>query len=167
MKTNIFTDISPPMSYLPKFWLLSYRPKRCWPIKLQDSLKCNISRKKWMMNFFMACRWTSKFSTRWYYHFECGWPGMPKVPKISLHVFTISPEKRREWGWIFTCRQTQKFSTSWLYHFGCAKPGMPKLPKITSLQYLCNISRKTWKMKMICCQQINIKVSSTWYYCFR
>ena len=27
----------------------SYGPKYCQPIKLQDSLKCNISRKKWMI----------------------------------------------------------------------------------------------------------------------
>ena len=49
MKTNIFIDISPPIPYLVKFWVSSYGPKCCQPIKLQDSLKCNISRKKWMM----------------------------------------------------------------------------------------------------------------------
>ena len=31
------------------FWVSSYGPKCCQPIKLPDSLKCNISRKKWMM----------------------------------------------------------------------------------------------------------------------
>ena len=34
---------------------------------------------------------------------------------------------------------------------------MPKLPKITSLQYLYNISRKTWRIKLIFCLQLNIK----------
>ena len=29
-----------------KFWFSSYGPKCCQPIKLQDSLKCNISKKK-------------------------------------------------------------------------------------------------------------------------
>ena len=38
MKTNIVIDISPPMLYLAKFWFSVYRPKCCWPIKLQDSL---------------------------------------------------------------------------------------------------------------------------------
>ena len=42
---------------------------------------------------FLACRYTSKSSTSWYYHFGCVQPGMPKVPKISLNVFSISPEK--------------------------------------------------------------------------
>ena len=51
MKTNIVIDISPLIPYLAKFWVLSYGPKWCQPIKLQDSLKYNISRKKWMMKF--------------------------------------------------------------------------------------------------------------------
>ena len=55
METNIVVDILPPIPYLAKFWFLvkfwflSYGPKWCQPIKLQDSLKCNISRKKWIM----------------------------------------------------------------------------------------------------------------------
>ena len=51
MDSNIVVDISPPIPYLAKFWFSSYGPKCCQPIKLQDSLKCNISRKKWMMKF--------------------------------------------------------------------------------------------------------------------
>ena len=46
MKTDIVIDISPPIPYLAQFWFLSYGPKWCQPIKLQDYLKCNISRKK-------------------------------------------------------------------------------------------------------------------------
>ena len=46
MKTNIVIDISPPIPYLAKLWFLSYGPKYCRPVKLQDSLKYNISRKK-------------------------------------------------------------------------------------------------------------------------
>ena len=54
MENNIFVDISPPISYLAKSWSCSYGPKRCQQIKLQDSLKCNISRKKWIMKFVFA-----------------------------------------------------------------------------------------------------------------
>ena len=60
METNIVVDILPPIPYLAKFWFLvkfwflSYGPKWCQPIKLQDSLKCNISRKKWMMKFIFG-----------------------------------------------------------------------------------------------------------------
>ena len=52
MKTNIAVDISPP--YLAKFWVLSYGPKCCQPINLQDSLNCNILRKKWMIKFIFC-----------------------------------------------------------------------------------------------------------------
>ena len=51
METNIVADISAPIPYLAKFWFSSYWPKYCHPVKLQDSLKCNISRKKWTMRF--------------------------------------------------------------------------------------------------------------------
>ena len=45
MKTNFVIDISPPILYLVKFWFLSYGPDCCGPIKLENSLKCNISKK--------------------------------------------------------------------------------------------------------------------------
>ena len=43
-----------PISCLAKFWFLSYGSKYCWPVKLQDPLKCNIPRKKWMMKFIFG-----------------------------------------------------------------------------------------------------------------
>ena len=46
MKNDVVIDISPPVSSLPKFWFPSYMPKYRSPIKLQDTFKCNISRKK-------------------------------------------------------------------------------------------------------------------------
>ena len=51
METNIVADISTTIPYLAKFWFSSYWPKYSHPAKLQNSLKCNISRKKWMMRF--------------------------------------------------------------------------------------------------------------------
>ena len=51
MKANIVIDISLPIPYLAKFLFLSYGPKSCWAVKLQDSLKCDISRNKWAMEF--------------------------------------------------------------------------------------------------------------------
>ena len=43
-----------PPTYLTKFWVSSYGPKCCRPIKLQDSLKCNIVRKKRIMKFIFC-----------------------------------------------------------------------------------------------------------------
>ena len=49
MKTNILTDILPPIPYLVKLWVSCYWPECCQSIKLQDFSKCNISRRNWMM----------------------------------------------------------------------------------------------------------------------
>ena len=45
MKTNVVIDISPRMPYPPKFGFSRYGQKAVGQSKLQDSLKCNISRK--------------------------------------------------------------------------------------------------------------------------
>ena len=50
MKTNISIDISPLTSNLENFRVSIYASKCSQPIKLQDSLKCNISRKKRIIN---------------------------------------------------------------------------------------------------------------------
>ena len=57
MKTNIVIEISPPIPYLAKFWFLSHWPKFCWKVKLQDSLTCNISRKKQMSSKLKLSFW--------------------------------------------------------------------------------------------------------------
>ena len=51
MKTNIVTDILPLFPHPAKFCFSNYGPKYYWQIKLQDSLKINISRKKGVMKF--------------------------------------------------------------------------------------------------------------------
>ena len=53
-KTNVVIDISSPVPYLAKLWFSSCGPKCCWPIKLQDSPKCNVSRKKGMMKLIFS-----------------------------------------------------------------------------------------------------------------
>ena len=54
MKTNFVINISTPIPYLAKPWVSSYGLMCCQPIKLQGSLKCNISREKWMINFIFG-----------------------------------------------------------------------------------------------------------------
>ena len=52
MKTNIVIDIS--STYLASLWVSSYGPKWCRPIKLQDSLKFNTVRRKWIVKFVFS-----------------------------------------------------------------------------------------------------------------
>ena len=99
--------ISPAVPHLAKFWLSSYRPKCCQPIKLQGSLKYNISRQNWLMKFIFGRQINisldkvkssvkiskDKSSTSWYYHFGCVQSGLLKVPIIRSLYFTTSPEK--------------------------------------------------------------------------
>ena len=54
METSIVVDTSTPIPYLAKFWFSIYGPKCCQPIKLQDPVKCNISRRKWIMKFIFG-----------------------------------------------------------------------------------------------------------------
>ena len=46
--------ISTSIPYLAEFWFLSYGQKCCWPINMQDSLKCNVSRNRWLMKFIFS-----------------------------------------------------------------------------------------------------------------
>ena len=140
MKTSIVIDISPSITYPAKFWFLVYGSKCSWPIELQDSLKCNIWRKKWMMKF-ISCRGTSKFSTSWYYHLECAYADIPKVPKIrSLHNFAISPEKKWWMKWFFGLQiYTKVFYKMILSFWVCATRVTQSTQKnkfTISLQYL-------------------------------
>ena len=81
MKTNIVIDILALIPYLAKFWFSSYGPKYCWPIKLQDSLKCNMSKKNLNdeVYFWHADKHKSLLQ-----------PGMPKVTNVrSLHICKV------------------------------------------------------------------------------
>ena len=87
MKTSVVVDISSPVPYLAKCWVSSYGPKCCQHIKLHDSLKCNISRKKLMMNFIFGVKINIKFFCKLILLF---WVFVtrhaPKYPKISLLI---------------------------------------------------------------------------------
>ena len=81
MKTNIVVDISPPILYLA-----SYGPKCCQPIKLQDSLKCIILRRKWIMKFIFGMQ----INTEVFY-------------KLILSI------------WVFVTRYVQRTQNKFLY----------------------------------------------------
>ena len=99
-------------------------------------------------------------------------PGIPKVRKIrSLHIFAISPwkhggkvdfwsankQKKFLWFdvsfWVCLARHAQNTQNN----KGFAWPDMPKVPATISLQYLYNILRKTWRINLFFCLQINAK----------
>ena len=58
MKNHIVIYISPQTPFLSKFWFSSYVPKCPWPDRFNDSLKCNISRKKRTIKLIF-CMWVN------------------------------------------------------------------------------------------------------------
>ena len=90
------------LSYIrKKFWFLSYRPKCCSSIILQDSLKCNIiSRKKGMIKFIYGIQ--ISIETIWYCHFGCALPDSLKVPR-TWHAHLCNISKKHGWWSCFFC----------------------------------------------------------------
>ena len=89
------------LSYIrKKFWFLSYRPKCCSSIILQDFLKCNISRKKGMIKFIYGIE--ISIETIWYCHFGCALPDSLKVPR-TWHAHLCNISKKHGWWSCFFC----------------------------------------------------------------
>ena len=151
MKTNIAIDISPPIPYLIKFLLLRYRPKCCLPIKLQDSLKCNISRKKWIV----------KFSTSWCYCFcVCiSRHAQSTQNKKFISLQSLKKTLGMESGFYLEIK-TKVFCKLIVPFLVCVVRYAPSTQNNT-------FSRKTWRMKLFFCLQISIKVFFKKWYHFR
>ena len=156
MKTNIVIVISPPIPCLAKFWFLSYRRKCCWPIKLQDSSNCNISRKKWTVKFIFSMQINIEVFYKLMLSFwVCVARHSQSTQNKKFHIFGTF-QKNVGMKLIFCMQINMKvfyklIVSLWVW------VTMPKVPKLTSLQYLCNISRKTRTMKLIFCLQMNVK----------
>ena len=132
METNVVADISPPIPYLEKFWFSSYGPKCCQPIKLQDSLKCNISRKKWMMKSIFGLQINIDVLYKLMLSFwVCATRHVvPKVPKItSLYIFAISPEKHGRFFGFLPANKHESFLQVDSIALGFCCQACPKYPK--------------------------------------
>ena len=136
------------ISYLAKFRFSSYGPKCCWPINLLDSLKCNISRMKWMMKCIFGMQ-------------------------INIEVFY----KLILSFWVCVARHAQSTENkkfAYLSNISRKTWGMKLIlgkacPNWTSLLFLCNILRKKLEKKLIFCMQISMNVwaskfPTSWYY---
>ena len=114
MKTNVVFDISPPIPVLAEFWFSIYGPKWCQPVKLQNYIKCNISKKKWMMNCIFGLELNIKVLQVDTMILGVGNQACQKYPKKwNLRIFVISPERYGKWSWFFACRSRWMFSLNW------------------------------------------------------
>ena len=170
MKTNFIIDISPPISYLVKFWFSSYGLKCCWPVKLQKF--SNISRQKWIMKFFGAqinievfhklivpfwvcvTRYAQNTKNKKFAYLCSIFRKSRGIRLIfCMQINTKVFHKLIVSLWLCIARHVQssqnnKFAIFLQYlkenvKYGVdfSPKGMSKVPKITSLLFLCNILR--------------------------
>ena len=124
MKTNIVIDISP--THVTKFWVSNYGPKCCQPIKLQDSLKCNVVREKWMMKFIFCMQ----INTKVFYKMILSlWVCVSRqVQSTKNNQFTISLQYKMLKLIFYLLINVEGFFTL-MHHFRCVWSGMPKILK--------------------------------------
>ena len=136
MKSNIVIDILLLIPYLKEFLFSNYGPECCQPIKWQDSLKCNISRKKWMMEFIFSIQINREIFYKWILSFwMCVTRHAQSTQNMKFTYLCHISKNHGGWSWFLPCRYASKVSWNWYYHFRCMWSGMPILPKITSLLF--------------------------------
>ena len=152
MKTNIAIDIS--SSYLVKYWISRYEPKCCQPIKFQDSLNCNILRKKWMMKFIFCMQINIEVFYKLILSF---WVSVTRHAQSTQNKFEyLCNISIKAWRMklIFCVQINIKVFYKMIVSFWVC---IARHAQTTVLQYLCNMSRKIWRMKLIFCLLINIE----------
>ena len=141
METSIVTDISPPITYLVKI--------RCWPIKLQDSLKCNISRKKLIMKFIFGMQKNIKIFYRLILSF---WVCLTRhAQSIQNKKFAYISNISRKTGrmkLIFCLQINIKDFFKLILSFEVSVDRHNRITWNNKFS-ICNILRKKWVMKLI------------------
>ena len=75
MKVLLVFQRSAKTTCLGKFWFLRYGLKTSRPIRMQDSLNCNISQRSWDLNLSF-CMWLDLHkATNSFSHFKWKWSG--------------------------------------------------------------------------------------------
>ena len=154
MKTNIVIHISPIIPYLAKFWFLSYVPKCCQPLILQDSVKWgDISRKKKIMKFIFGIKVFYKVILSF-------WVCIARLAeniqnKKFRYLCNISISRKTCDDVTFLPAVKHKSFLQVIVSFWVCKARHGQNSQTKSLQYLSNIPRKSWRIKLIFCLKIN------------
>ena len=148
-------DILP--THLAKFWVSSYGSKCCQPIKLQDSLKCNIVRKKWIMKFIFCMqinievfsKTTLSFCVSVTRHVQSTQNKFAYLCNISIKAW--------EMKLIFCLQINLKVFYKMIVSLWVCIARQAQSSKNNQFTISFNISRKTWRMKLIFCLLINVE----------
>ena len=79
---------------------------------------CHISENDGGWSWFLPCRYASKVSWNWYYHFRFMWSGMPILPKITSLLFFYSILRKKWMMKLIFCMQiSMKVWYKWIVLF--------------------------------------------------
>ena len=160
MKTNIFIDILLSIPYLVKILVMGQ--KKCsFPIKLQDSLNCNITRKKRWMKLVFCLQINIEVFYKLIHSF---WVYIARhAQSTQNYKFAISLQYLKEkvkMKLIFILQINIKvfFQIDDII-LGVCVASHAQITQNCNFAFFCNIFRKKWLMKLIFCIQISIKTS--------
>ena len=86
--------------------------------------------------------------------FCCGWPGMPKVPKVTKLQNLGKKEVRHKFNFLHEGKNQSFLQADTMVLVVIIRHAQ-STQNNKSLQYFCNISRKKGSMKLIFCMQIS------------
>ena len=125
-----------------------------WPIRLQDSLKCNICKKNWRIKLIFSLQISMRVSFKLVLLLWWACLCVPKVSKItSLQYLCSISRKRWEINMIFCMKININVFYKLVISFLLVRAKYDLVPshvKITqvNMQYLCDILRKKSGIKL-------------------
>ena len=122
MKSNIVIDTSTLFPYEAKLCFSNHRSKCGWTIKLQVSLKCNISRKKKVMEVIFGMQINIKVFYKLVLSFYVCVVRHAKITQTKKFAYLCS-KIRRQWSWFFFLQKATKV----LYKMIVSLLGVPSL----------------------------------------
>ena len=91
---------------------------------------------QYLWSLFFVCRWMSKVSSNWYYHFKFVWPGMPKDPKWQVcYFFCYILRKNCLIKYIFCMQISMKGCYKLILWFWWGWSSIPKVPNTSTFQH--------------------------------
>ena len=126
-----------------------------------NSLKCNISRKKWMMKSIFGLQINIDVFYKLMLSFWVCATRHAQSTQNNKFVYLCNIP-RKAWGrggvkWIFCLQINTKVFFKLTVLLWVSVSRHAQSTQTISLQYLCNISRKTWRMNLIFCLHTNMK----------
>ena len=125
------------------FWINCHRYS--WPIRLQDSLKCNICKKNLVIKLIFL-QINIRVSNSWVLLFLVG---DPKVPKITSLQYLCSISRKRGGINLIFLHEDKRVFYKLIVSFLLVIARHIQIAQRASLQFLCNIAEKKGGTKLI------------------